>query len=291
MAVLINMEGKMLQSTTADTDFDFGKIAKEGVDYLQIALATFGGSEGKAAAIAIEGIELLFDGELERLFDEGLEEVPPLVEKLSNGLVSQRSVKQIMYQVLKNETLMKTINAVVQGISDLIVKYIIEPMKSGMDFTAEKLTEFLGKLGTFAAPLKDLILQVDKSIDNVMDNIENNVKNAYKSVDASADEFVKKFEQERDGPKAIMSSHAQEVIGERVGALEKVDQVSKELKGAERATSTERSINPDLISKAVGIMETREMRLSSHEGEVGTSKIENAKAQVKPEEKNSGRTM
>ncbi|MDJ1257085.1 MAG: hypothetical protein MRQ07_00270 [Candidatus Midichloria sp.] len=291
MAVSINMEGEMLQSTTADTDFDFGKIAKEGVDYLQTALATFGGSEGKAAAIAIEGIELLFDGELERLFDEGLEEVPPLVEKLSNGLVSQRSVKQIMYQVLKNETLMKTINAVVQEISDLIVKYIIEPMKSGMDFTAEKLTEFLGKLGTFAAPLKDLVSQVDKSIDNVMDNIEDNVKNAYKSVDASADEFVRKFEQERDGPKVIMSSHAQEVIGERVGALEKVDKVSKELKGAGRATSTERSINSDLISKAVGIIETREMRLSSHEGKVGTSKIENAKAQLKTEEKNSGRTI
>ncbi|MFV9927142.1 MAG: hypothetical protein AB8V19_05160 [Candidatus Midichloria sp.] len=291
MAVSINMEGKMLQSTTADTDFDFGKIAKEGVDYLQIALATFGGPKGKAGAIAIEGIELLFDGELERLFDEGLEEVPSLVEKLSNGLVSQRSVKQIMYQVLKNETLMKAINAVVQGISDLIVKYIIEPMKSGMDFTAEKLTEFLGKLGTFAAPLKDLVSQVDKSIDNVMDNIENNIKNSYKSVDASADEFVKKFEQERDGPKAIMSSHAQEVIGKRVEALEKVYQVAQELKGAELSTSTERSINPDLISKAVGAMETREMRLSSHEGEVGTVKIENAKTRVKSEEKNSGRTM
>ncbi|CAK6547192.1 MAG: hypothetical protein IRF16MM_02215 [Candidatus Midichloria mitochondrii] len=88
-----------------------------------------------------------------------------------------------------------------------------------------------------------------------------------------------------------MSSHAQEVIGERVGALEEVDQVSKELKGAERAAPTERSINPDLISKAVGIMETRGMRLSSHEGEVGTSKIENAKAQVKPEENNQQKPL
>ncbi|AEI89060.1 MAG: 2,5-didehydrogluconate reductase [Candidatus Midichloria mitochondrii] len=34
MAVSMNMEGKMLQSTTVDTGFDFGKIAKEGVDYL-----------------------------------------------------------------------------------------------------------------------------------------------------------------------------------------------------------------------------------------------------------------
>lgn len=93
-------------------DNSLGALVKEGVDGLQVVLSTVGGTEEKIAAVAIEGVEMLFEGELEKLFDEGLDEIPELVERASGGKISAKSFEEMMSKVLRNETVDKLIEAI-----------------------------------------------------------------------------------------------------------------------------------------------------------------------------------
>ncbi|MHC0449618.1 MAG: hypothetical protein ACRY3E_06055 [Candidatus Lariskella arthropodorum] len=225
-------------------DNSLGALVKEGVDGLQVVLSTVGGPEGKIAAVAIEGVEMLFEGELEKLFDEGLDEIPELVERASGGKISAKSVGEMMSKVLRNETVDKLIESITKGISELIVTYIIQPIKQGLDFTTDKAIEFLGKLGAFAAPLKALAEQCDKNIDNMLDKVEENVRNTYKDLDASIDDFNRKYS--REEVKSQLVQHVNKVIE----PMQEATQQAQSAFGVLQPQALERGVSGE-ISEAV----------------------------------------
>lgn len=241
------------------------ELLKKALDALQTALITFGGAKGRAAAAAVEGLEMIFDGELDKLLNNGLVEIPELAERLSGGLVSKKLVANIMCDIFKNEELMKVVNGAIQGLSNLIINHIIEPAKKGIDLDCDKLEEFLDKAGPLAEPLKGLVSHVDKSIDNMLDNIEEKVKDVYKEVNKAEDEFVKQYDEKRPSLKSALLPKIKEAIEDKANALEVANKAIQTLpKNVSYSLKIDdHHINPSVISEAAQLLGKSDVHLDS----------------------------
>lgn len=259
----------MLQNNTIDHHSAeiSSELLKKALDGLQMALSTFGGPKGKAISIAIEGLEMIFDGDLDKLLNNGLIEIPELAEKLSGGLVNKKLVANIMCEVFKNETIMKAVDGAIQGLSNLIVTYIIEPTKKGIDLDSDKLKEFLDKTGPLAEPLKELVSEVDKGIDNILDNIAEKIKDAYKEVNQATDEFVKQYDEKRPSLKAALLPKIKGAIEDKANALDATGNKAAEILPKDVTypvkIDTQHNIDPSILNQAAQLLEKSDVHLAA----------------------------